>query len=175
MPDKEAPAPESMLCVGKVVSAHGVAGAVKVASDASSFDFLMPGQELFFGNGKTGGWFKVEDSRRAGRFSVLRLEGVENRDQAEALSGSLVHVSRESLPELDDGEYYWADIIGLDVVTVSGEPLGKVDSIIETGANDVYVVKNADGKETLLPALEWVIIKVDLAEKLMTVDPPEGL
>ena len=164
-----------MLSVGKIASAHGVAGAVKVAADAMSDDFFFEGRKVFLEKEKVGDWFTVTASQRAGRFWIIRLSGVTGRDRAESLSGSLVLVDRASLPALSEGEYYWSDIIGLTVVTVSGEPLGKVDSIIETGANDVYVVKDDSGKEILLPALDWVIIKVDLAGKLLTVDPPEGL
>lgn len=164
-----------MLSVGKIVSAHGVAGAVKVAANALSDDFFFEGRRILLDNGKSGDLFTVTASQRAGRFWIIRLSGVTDRDMAETLSGRAVMAPRSSLPALEDGEYYWADIIGLPVVTVSGEPLGKVDSIIETGANDVYVVKDDSGREILLPALDWVIIKVDLAGNLMTVDPPEGL
>jgi 16S rRNA processing protein RimM len=78
------------------------------------------------------------------------------------------------MPELAEGEFYWCDLLGLAVMTDGGEPLGLLADIIATGSNDVYVVKN-DGREYLIPALEDVVLNIDLDKGIITVRPPEGL
>jgi 16S rRNA processing protein RimM len=164
-----------MLSIGKIVAAHGVGGAVKAVVQAERRELFTPPAEVFLEGEKGGAWYRVRDALPAGRFVLLKFEGVTDRTRAQELVGNLLLVSRADLPELEEGEYYWADIIGLKVENVSGEALGTVESIIETGANDVYVVKNDRGGEILLPALSWVILKVDLAAGRMVVNPPEGL
>ena len=109
---------------------------------------------------------------------LLSLKEIENRTQAEALVGSELYIEKMSLPELEDGDYYWFDIIGLSVFTVEGEYIGQVASIMPTGSNDVYIVKGVAGerqKETLIPALASVVVSIDLEKKTMQVDLPEGL
>lgn len=101
---------------------------------------------------------------------VAQLAGVADRDAAEALKGTLVGVPREALPPAGKDEYYWDDLIGLEVVNVRGERLGEVDSLIETGANDVLCVRAGDGRELLLPFVGAVVLDVDLAQKRIRVD-----
>jgi len=99
-------------------------------------------------------------------------------EQAELLAGAELLIEKEDLPELEHGTWYWTDIIGLDVFAVDDTYIGRVTSIIQTGSNDVYVVKNPDGnndKEILIPAIESVVAAIDLAKGRMTVDLPEGL
>ena len=101
---------------------------------------------------------------------VVQLEGVADRNAAEALKGTLVGVPREALPAAKENEYYWADLIGLDVVTAREEPLGKVEGLLETGANNVLCVRSDDGKEHLLPFVAAVILDVDLAARRIRVE-----
>jgi 16S rRNA processing protein RimM len=106
------------------------------------------------------------------------LEGIENRDVAETLIGSELFVKRDSFPKLVDGSYYWFDIIGLAVFTNDEKYIGRVESIIPTGSNDVYVVKDAQkdrDNEILIPAIESAVLEIDLEQKRMIVDLPEGL
>jgi len=109
------------------------------------------------------------EGRPQGAAVVARLEGVEDRDQAIALKGTRILVPRQCFPEASPGTYYWADLIGLDVVTVAGVALGKVRGLLETGANDVLDVKG--DRDRLIPFVVGEFVKnVDLAESRITVD-----
>lgn len=99
---------------------------------------------------------------------VVKFMGIEDRNGAEALVGQYVASPQEDLPRTDDGEYYWADLIGLQVVNEADEPLGTVTSLIETGANDVLVVREGK-KERLLPFVDAVIKQVDLPARTIRV------
>ena len=100
---------------------------------------------------------------------IARLAGCESRDQAQALMGCEIAIRRDQLPVTAPGEYYWRDLQGLTVVTIEGELLGTVDHLIETGANDVLVVKG--DRERLIPfVLNQVIVNVDLDKREIRVD-----
>ncbi len=101
---------------------------------------------------------------------VAQLEGVADRNAAEALKGTLVGVPRSALPAAKENEYYWADLIGLDVVAAREESLGKVEGLLETGANGVLCVRSDDGKEHLLPFVAAVILDVDLVARRIRVE-----
>ncbi len=108
----------------------------------------------------------------------VSLEGVTNAEQASELKGSSLFIERKSLPDLDEGTYYWCDLIGLNVYSENKEFIGRIHTIITTGSNDVYVVKDPreNGKgETLIPALASVVRAVDIAQGVMHVTLPEGL
>ncbi|GAB4422843.1 MAG: ribosome maturation factor RimM [Anaerolineae bacterium] len=109
---------------------------------------------------------------------LLSLEGVTDRLLAETLAGQLVQIPIEAAMDLPDGEYYLYQLMGLQVVTAAGDPLGQIVDIIETGANDVYVVRSAEGDspgEILLPAIPDVVKAVDLERQQMTVELIDGL
>lgn len=113
---------------------------------------------------------KIISGQRHGSAVVAELEGVADRDEAAALMGSEILILRQQLPKPKAGEYYWADLIGLTVETESGVKLGRVDHLLETGANDVLVV--VDGEtERLIPFLQkQTVLKIDLDGGMMTVD-----
>jgi len=109
---------------------------------------------------------------------LLALEDVDDRDLAEALIGSDLLIDKKTLPELEKGTYYWSDLVGLSVFSKDEDYLGRVTAIMPTGGNDVYVVaKVVQGrqKEFLIPALESVVLDIDLEKQVMHVDLPEGL
>ena len=146
--------------MGEVSGPYGVQGWIKVNSYTED-----PGAILDYPQwklGLTGGWQDVDvvEGRRHGKSVVARLAGCADRDEAAALAGASVAIDRTQLPQLDADEFYWTDLEGLDVVNTSGTLLGRVISLMETGANDVLVVSN--GKETLIPSLPDVIRSVDL-------------
>jgi 16S rRNA processing protein RimM len=110
---------------------------------------------------------------RHGKGVIARLADCENRDQAQALMGCEIGIRRDQLPGTAPGEYYWRDLQGLTVVTIKGELLGTVDHLIETGANDVLVVKGE--RERLIPfVLDQVIVNVDLDKREIQVDWDKG-
>ncbi|NIN69941.1 MAG: 16S rRNA processing protein RimM [Anaerolineae bacterium] len=116
----------------------------------------------------------VEAHRFHGRRVILKLEGCENRDDAAGLKGKLVQVPAEEAIPLEEDEYYIYEIIGLEVWTIEGEFLGRVDEVLFTGSNDVYVVKDGH-QEVLIPALSDVVTKVDTEEGRIEVRLMEGL
>jgi len=112
----------------------------------------------------------VKGGQRHGNSVVAELEGIADRDAAASLMGSDILILRRQLPKPNDGEYYWTDLVGLEVVTDSGVKLGKVDHLLETGANDVLVVIDGD-TERLIPFLQQqTVLKIDLQGGIMTVD-----
>jgi len=102
------------------------------------------------------------------------LKGFDNINQVLSLSGREVYVRRDQFPELPEDEFYWCDLLGLDVQTEDGETLGELVDIFETGSNDVYVVKAGD-REILIPATDEVVLAVNLDDKKMIIRPPDGL
>jgi 16S rRNA processing protein RimM len=104
----------------------------------------------------------------------LKLEGIEDRNAADALRGLTISVPYDSLETLPEDEYYWEDLIGLAVVTEDGKPLGKIESIFPTGSNDVYVCRE-EGREILLPAIAEVIRSVDIRAGTVVVRLLKGM
>jgi 16S rRNA processing protein RimM len=170
---------KGFLFIGKIVGVHGVKGNVKIYSYAESLSAFKPGSLLLLKHNK--GWektYSIKWIKPHTRSILLSLKGINNRTQAEGLIGSELYIKKSSLPALEEGTYYWFDIIGLSVFTVAGEYIGRVESIMPTGSNDVFVVKDitkGHDKETLIPALESVVKSIDLKLKTMRVDLPEGL
>ena len=164
-----------MMPIGQVVGAHGVAGAVKVHFYDTGHRTISTGQPLtLMPPHGTQTDYAVEWARPHKRNYLVGLKGVNDRDQAQALSGSRVVVNRADLPDLEDDTFYWADLIGMDVYTIADRYLGQIKTIIPTGSNDVYVV-SLKAAETLVPALKTVILDVNRETNTMRVDLPEGL
>lgn len=167
--------PQNYIEGGKIGAAHGVRGALKFQVYTESLAYYMPDVPLLLRepNGRERE-VRALKTQLSGKLVLLWLEDVHDRDQAEALTGSLLFVPKDVLPEPEEGEYYWYQLIDLDVLDAGGRVLGKLTDIFETGSNDVYVIKN-DTKELLLPALPHVILNVDIEAGRMTVEIPEGL
>lgn len=116
---------------------------------------------------------KISGARPFHNNMLLTIEGIHNREEAAELTNLEVFVRTDDLPALSDGQYYHHQLVGLKAVLENGTEVGTVTEIMETGANDVYVVTDEAGKELLLPAIDAVIIRVDLTAKQMVVNPPE--
>jgi 16S rRNA processing protein RimM len=166
---------DSLILIGKIAATHGIKGQLRIVSYSGHFDSLLVADSVILKepSGKTGK-FAVSAAVMHGKKLLLTLDGLSDINRVLHLVGSEIYLRLDQLPETDEGEYYWHELIGLKVVTVSGEPLGVLQSIIETGSNDVYVVKAAD-RELLIPALEDVVTSIDLAAGVMTVTPSPGL
>lgn len=162
------------LAIGKITGPHGLKGAAKIYSWAESMDSYQKGMVLTAETDAGEIELTVQSVSPHKKGLLLTFKEVGHINELEPLVGAELTISREDLPEPDDGSYYWVDIIGLTVKTVEGDVLGKVDSIFPTGSNDVYVVKDGR-KEILIPALESVLKDVDLDSGIMVVDLPEGL
>jgi 16S rRNA processing protein RimM len=170
---------DGFLLVGKIVGAHGLNGNIKVHSYAESLSVFESSSSILVINaGIFEKNYKIKWVKPHGRRILLSLVGVENRNAVKPLIGSELFVERAVLPELEEGVYYWQDIIGLSVFKSDGQYIGRIASIISTGSNDVFVVKDPnmdDHNETLIPALESVVLLIDLENKTMRVDLPKGL
>lgn len=163
------------VLIGRISTAHGLDGRVKMRSYAESPDLFAPGRCLR----ATGGdgaerMLEVTQAGAQGASILLSFAGVTDRRLAEAIVGWDVFVEKQALPAPEPGSYYWEELIGIEVVAVGGERLGRLESIFRTGSNDVYVVAEA-GRELLVPALRSVVTAVDLTARRMVVDLPEGL
>lgn len=160
-----------MVVMGKVVAAHGIRGWVKVQTYTEYLDSLLDFDTWYLGNDRQA-WRPVEvlEADVHGKVVVARLQGVEDRTAAEGYKGLLVAVPRAALPEAEEGEYYWSDLIGMNVLDLTGAPLGTVVGLLETGANDVLSVRDATGKELLIPFIDHVIQQVDKDQQVIRVD-----
>jgi 16S rRNA processing protein RimM len=165
------------ILIGKLLSAHGTGGGLKLKSYAESLEIFTPGLTLVAAcAGKDERSVEIARVNPQGRVALVRLKGIETRSQAEALAGCELFIDKACLPELAEDVYYWSDLIGTAVYEVQGQFLGKLESIFRTGSNDVYVVKDpGSGREILIPALKTVIAAVDLKAGRMQVNLPEGL
>ena len=163
------------VLIGKIVGVHGTKGTNKLKSYAESLSVFNPGRSIIVRDNRNRetsvelNWVKSHT-----RTPLISFKGVTDYDQAEALIGAELLIPKTELPELDEDTYYWFELIGIEVYTAEDEYLGRIESIFPTRSNDVYVVKNKQ-KEILVPALDSVVIDIDLEHKRMRVDLPGGL
>ncbi len=163
-----------LLPIGRVVRAHGVRGKIKVEYFGGK-SRLFPYRKIFIKEspGETT-TYEVLEAVSQPPWVILNLRGVEKAEDAQSLAGKEVLIRQETLPDLDEGEYYWADILGMAVETEEGKRIGTMKEILETGANDVWVIEGKRG-EILIPAIEQVIRSVDVKRRVISVSRMEGL
>lgn len=158
------------LNAGHISGVFGVKGLVKVFSFTDPRENILRYSPWLLKKNNQTREIKIIGGHRQGSTVVAELEGITDRDAALALLGCEISVSRQQLPAPSAGEYYWADLVGLEVKTESGITLGKVDHLLETGANDVLVVLDGS-KERLIPFLQkQTVLDIDLNNSVMTVD-----
>lgn len=167
---------EAMLQVGAIVKAHGVRGEVKVFPTTDSPQRFFDLAGIYLDTGKGGlQRLKIQGVKSVNKFAVLKLQGIDSMDEAEKYRGKTLWVSREEAQPLMEDEYYIGDLIGMEVVLEDKSPFGVLIDVMETGANDVYVVETSQGKEVLLPAIGECILDVDVETGVMTVHLMDGL
>ena len=154
--------------MGRIAAPYAIRGWIKVQPFTEYLDSLL--DYPIWRLGKKTGWqeYRVVEARVHGSSLIAQLEGVDDRTQAEALQGLEIAVGRDELPEPEEDEYYWDDIIGLDVVNQEGVNLGKVTGILETGAHEV--LKISGDQERLIPFTEPIVIEVDTKTGCIRVD-----
>lgn len=163
------------VLLGKIVGVHGLKGQLKVACFSGEFDTILALSTVILeGPDKRRETFSVAGASIHRNRLLLTLKSFADINQAQPLVGRLLYARRDQFPPLPEGEYYWCDLTGLQVVTREGEELGRLTEIIATGSNDVYVVQG-EHREYLIPAVEDVVVAIDLSQGIMTVSPPEGL
>lgn len=158
---------QKRLEIGQIVNTFGIKGEVKVVpftDDISRFDDL---EKVYVKTKKESKLYKVEYARYHKNMVLLKFEGINNPEDAESLKNSFLEVDREDAIPLEEGTYFIVDLIGLDVYTDDGKLLGKVEDIYNTGANDIYVVKDELGKQILLPGIDDVIKEVKLEDRII--------
>jgi len=168
-------ASEKDILIAEIVGVHGIRGNLRVCSYAESDDIFTPGMSVRLKNARKEEFLCTVKQVSPYRQGLLFcLEGVDDRNRAESMVGYGIYIEKSLLPTPEDGSYYWSDLIGLSVFGKGDVFLGKVESLIPTGSNDVYVVKNGK-KEILIPAIATVVTEIDPEGGIIRVDLPEGL
>ena len=157
------------LAIGVIVAPHGTRGEVRMQIWTHFPEHIQELKSVFLDEEERPR--RLRHVRMSGGLAVLSLHGISSREAADELRGTVVRIDREQANPLEEGEYYHFELIGLDVFTEAGERIGSLAEIIETGANDVYVVRDDDGKETLFPALRQVVPEIDLEGRKIIVRP----
>ena len=157
------------MILGRVTGLYGVKGWFKVHSYTEPREAVLDYKDWLLSRDGTWQSVRLAEGKRHGKTVIARLEGIEDRDKAATYTGDDIGVAREQLPATGRGEYYWADLEGLQIVHIDGRSLGKVAYLLATGANDVLVVHG--DQEILIPFVQEEIIKgVDLAGGVINVD-----
>jgi len=159
-----------LVVIGRAAKPFGIKGEIKVTPYTESFEAFLNSRTLTFGESA----YKVSGIRIHKGAALVLLEGIDSPEAASKLTGNLVRTGEENLPPREEDEYYWFELLGMQVFTVDGRDLGKIDRITPTGANDVLHVEGAYG-EILLPMIDDVVLEVDPENEKMIVDPLEGL
>jgi 16S rRNA processing protein RimM len=162
------PLPDNLVVMGRVAVPFGVHGWVKIQPFTEKIDGLSDFSSWWLGDGESWREYVVLESAAHNATLHAKLDGCVGRDAAVALKGKLVAVPREALPAAGNNEYYWSDLVGLAVVNLQGEALGKVTGLLETGANDVLVVMGE--QERLIPFIGQYVVEVDMAGGQVRVD-----
>lgn len=161
----------AFVVVGKLRRAHGLRGEMVMEIFTDFPERLTPNKTVFLGEDHQP--IRLRTVREHDKYLLVSLEDHFDPDAVAPFRNVLVSVRTDSLPPLPEGQYYHHQLIGMQVLDGQGERLGKLVEILETGANDVYVIRGEAGEELLLPALEGVVLAVDLEKKEMCVQPPE--
>jgi len=178
-------ASSNMVVMGRIVAPYGVFGWLKIVPDTEAFDGLFDYDTWWLGKGDDWREMVVETAKTHNDVLVVKLKGIDDRDAALACKGKQIAVPRDQLPEAEENEYYWSDLIGLRVKNKQDVDFGLIVDVFETGANDVIavradVIKQEDStvkavakekpQERLIPFIDDVVLEVDLAAKTMLVD-----
>lgn len=166
---------ENLLQVGVITSPHGVRGEANVfptTDDPARFRKL---KSVYLDDGKEVRTAEIKSVKFFKNMVIVKLEGIDDRNAAEKLRQAKLLVNRENAVPLEENEYFIADLIGLSVCSDEGEELGTISDVLQTGANDVYVISRDGEKDLLVPAIRECVKSVDIACKQMTVHLLPGL
>ena len=165
----------SELQVGVITQTHGIRGEVKVFPTTDDVKRFKKLKEVTLANEKERMIMTIEGVKFFKQYVILKFKGYDSINDIEKYKGAKLLIPREKAVKLQKDEYFIADLIGLRVVTEEGEPFGVLKDVLETGANDVYVVEMSDGKEVLLPAIKDCVRDIDMEKQEITVHIMEGL
>ena len=164
----------SFVVVGEVLKARGVKGELLVRPMTSSMERFLSLRSVWLGTeGRRN--FLIEHSGPSGDVALVKLEGVDTREEATKLNGKVLTVPRSEVPPHPEGGHYMFELVGMKVRRTDGVEVGEVVDLMETGSNLVYVVKSTDGEETLVPATKDVVEELDFENRVIRVRPIAGL
>lgn len=166
---------EDLLQAGVITTTHGIRGEVKVfptTDDVHRFEDL---DSVLLDTGRDYMKLEIENVKYFKQYAILKFKGINNINDIEKYKGRSLYVTRDQAIPLEEDEYYIADLIGLDVYLESGEKFGVLKDVMETGANDVYIVETEEGKEVLIPAIHECVLDIDVEENRMEIHLMDGL
>ncbi|MDD2200797.1 MAG: ribosome maturation factor RimM [Firmicutes bacterium] len=168
---------DQLVLIGVIMGTHGLGGELRVRPENGDPRRFRGVDRVFLGRSDGTGFQeqRVVSERGHGKGSLVLLEGFEDSESAKLLKGYGLFLLKSELPPLPEDEYYAFDLIGLDVYSTTGEHIGRVNEVIDLPANDVFVVRPDSGREFLVPAVDDIVHRIDLAEGLMVIDDRPGL
>ncbi len=166
---------EQLLQVGVISSTHGIRGEVKVFPTTDDVKRFKKLKKVFLDTGREHLPLEVECVKFFKQFAIVKFKGIDNINDIEKYKGKSLLVDRENAVKLRKDEYFIADMIGLQVYTEDGEAFGVLKDVLETGANDVYIIDSSKYGEVLIPAIKQCILDVDIEGQKMTIHLMEGL
>lgn len=166
---------EDMLQVGVVTQTHGVRGEVKVFPTTDDVNRFKKLKQVILDTGKEKMPLEIQSVKFFKQFVILKFKGIDNINDIEKYKRCSLYVTREHAVALEEDEYFIADMIGMEVCTEDGNIFGTLKDVIETGANDVYVIENAEHGEVLVPAIKECIRSVDIEKGQMMIHLMDGL
>lgn len=166
---------EDMLQVGVITQTHGVRGEVKVFPTTDDVNRFKKLKQAILDTGKETMPLEIQSVKFFKQFVILKFKGIDNINDIEKYKRCSLYVTREHAVPLEEDEYFIADMIGMEVCTEDGNIFGTLKDVIETGANDVYVIENAEHGEVLVPAIKECIRSVDIEKGQMMIHLMDGL
>lgn len=166
---------EDLLKVGVITTTHGVRGEVKVFPTTDEAERFLELDYVLLDTGRELRRLEIQNVKFFKNLAILKFKGIDNINDIEMYKGRDLWIPREEGQELAEDEYYVADLIGMQVVLENGTVFGTLKDVMETGANDVYVINTKDKGEVLLPAIRECILDVNVEENTMTVHLMKGL
>ena len=166
---------EKQLQVGVISSTHGVRGEVKVFPTTDDVTRFRQLKKVYLDTGREMLSLEIQTVKFFKQFAILKFKGIDNINDIEKYRGKSLMIDREDAVDLDEDEYFIADMIGMKVCTEDGGEFGTLKDVMETGANDVYIIDSPEHGEVLIPAIRECILDVDMDEERMTIHLMEGL
>jgi len=159
---------DNKIIMGRLGSTYGVRGWLKLISFTEPAEKILEYQNLQIQYQQQWQPLQLENSKAHGKGSIIKISGYDTPEAARQLTNNLIAIERDELPQCAADEYYWADLVGCTVTTTTGVELGKIDHLLETGANDVIVIQGE--QKHLIPLINQFVLAVDLKQKTITVD-----
>ena len=164
---------DKKIYLGKITGAHGIKGWLKIQSFSSPPENILNYPQWIINNQGKNDFYTLEQGRKQKNKIVVKLEKINDRNTAESLINSKIQILRSDLPKLSNENYYWSDLVGLSVLNSEDKVIGKIESLIETGANDVMVINTTKDERALVPFVMHEIIKeVNVELNYIKIDLP---